>query len=225
MKLHLRRFGNGFLFTSLPFLVAAFFIAGCATPPVLEATGASDSLLSCPELQAQYNAVQRVSINADREKGLTQGNLLRAVLFWPSIIGTASNANEAIAAADKRLKVLEGIMQPKQCAVPEGPAGASAKSPLPFFKGVVLERRDIAASETMTPLPMRGGGFITVPTGSRASSIITVRDSQGQTRRLVSPVKFEVGSCVEVMGPNTLPRGLLDFEAGEVNAQATESCN
>jgi hypothetical protein len=209
---------------SFTLTVLALLIAGCATPPVLEATTASDALLSCPDLQAQYNAAQRVAINADKEKGLTQGNLLRAVFFWPSIIGTASNANEAIAAAEKRRKVLEELMQPKQCAVPEGSAGSSVPNPVQFFKGVVLERKDIASTETMTPVPMRGGGFITVPTGSRATSILTIRDSRGQTRRLVSAEKFEVGACVAVFGPNTLPRGLLDFEAGEVVAQAGEGC-
>lgn len=206
-------------------LLATVFAAGCASPPVLVATMASDAQLSCPELQVQYSQAQRVWVNARKEKGLSEGNVYRALLFWPALVATQMNASESSAAADKRMQVLADLMQKQQpCAVPEGPMAGAANGPIPFFKGVVLERRDIASTQMMTPVPMPGGGFITVPTGSAAKSILTVRDLRGMTRRLVSSTPFEVGACIEVFGPATLPRGLLDFETGEVSAQAAGGC-
>ena len=55
---------------------------------------------------------------ADGEKGVTGGNVAR-LLFWPSIVGTYLNANEAIQAADSRTVHLANIMRNKNCEVPK----------------------------------------------------------------------------------------------------------
>ena len=44
--------------------------------------------------------------------------MVRALLFWPAILGTAANANEAIAAADTRKAFLANQMTAKNCALP-----------------------------------------------------------------------------------------------------------
>ena len=54
------------------------------------------------------------------EKGVTGGNVAR-LLFWPSIIGTYMNANEAIAAAENRKVHLVNVMMNKKCPVPNLP--------------------------------------------------------------------------------------------------------
>ena len=46
---------------------------------------------------------------------------MRALFFWPAILGTAANANEAIAAADSRKVNLANIMHQKNCAIPASP--------------------------------------------------------------------------------------------------------
>jgi translation initiation factor IF-3 len=43
------------------------------------------------------------------------------LLFWPSIIGTYMNANEAIAAAENRKVHLVNVMMNKKCPVPNLP--------------------------------------------------------------------------------------------------------
>ena len=81
-------------------VVSMFMLGGCATPTVVQTVKPGDFELSCAQLQNEYSDAQRYREEADREKGVTGGNFVRALFFWPAILGTASNANEAIAAAD-----------------------------------------------------------------------------------------------------------------------------
>jgi hypothetical protein len=78
-----------------------------------------DPGLSCAQLQNEYTDVQRLKKVAEEEKGVTGGNVARALLFWPAIIGTAMNANEAIAAADNRSVHLSNLMAQIKCEIPK----------------------------------------------------------------------------------------------------------
>ena len=92
--------------------------AGCATPTVVETVQPGDPDLSCPQLQDEYAEATKLKKAAKSEKGVTAGNVAR-ILFWPSIVATHLNANEAIAAADTRRVHLASLMSQKNCAVPE----------------------------------------------------------------------------------------------------------
>ncbi len=108
------------------------FLAGCATPTVVQSVRSGDSGLSCVQLQNEYSDVQRFRDAADREKGVTGGNVARALLFWPAVLGTFSNANEAIAAAEARKVHLANIMNQRRCgepaSLPTARTDADAKS-------------------------------------------------------------------------------------------------
>ena len=101
---------------------------GCASPTVVQSVKAGDAGLTCPQLQNEYQDAERFKVEADKEKGMTGGNVARALLFWPAILGSYSNANEAIAAADNRKVHLANLMNQKNCAIPglSAPAPASA---------------------------------------------------------------------------------------------------
>jgi hypothetical protein len=88
--------------------LSLILLAGCATPTVVQTVKPGDSGLSCAQLQNEF---------ADAEKGVTGGNVAR-LLFWPAIVGTTMNANEAIAAADNRKVHLANLMNQNKCAVP-----------------------------------------------------------------------------------------------------------
>ena len=94
-------------------------VAGCATPTVVQSVKPGDNGLTCAQLQNEYSDMQRFRDEADKEKGMTGGNVARALLFWPAILGTFSNANEAIAAADTRKVHLANLMNQKSCTIPE----------------------------------------------------------------------------------------------------------
>jgi hypothetical protein len=115
-------------------LVAATLLLGaCASPTVVQAVKPNDASLNCAQLQNEYTEAEGFRVAADNEKSVTGGNVLRAVLFWPAILGTASNANEAIAAANSRKVYLANLMSQKNCAIPSttsttSPAPANAAS-------------------------------------------------------------------------------------------------
>ena len=94
-------------------------LAGCATPTVTQVVKPGDTGLSCAQLQNEYSDVQRLKKEADAEKSVTGGNVARAIFFWPAIIGTAMNANEAIAAADNRAVHLSNLMVQAKCEIPK----------------------------------------------------------------------------------------------------------
>lgn len=99
-------------------LIAAAILAGCASPTVVQSVKPGDSGLSCSQLQNEYSDTDRFKKEAEAEKGVTGGNVAR-LLFWPSIVGTYMNANEAIAAADNRRVHLANLMTQKSCEIPK----------------------------------------------------------------------------------------------------------
>lgn len=52
---------------------------------------------------------------ARKEKGVTGTNVAAALLFWPAMIATYQNANEAIEAAQKRKSKLTDLYNQKGC--------------------------------------------------------------------------------------------------------------
>ncbi|MDO9313620.1 MAG: hypothetical protein Q7T97_03615 [Burkholderiaceae bacterium] len=101
-------------------LFVAALVAGlsaCASPTVVQSVKPGDTGLSCGQLQNDFADADKFKTEAAAEKGVTGGNVAR-LLFWPSIIGTYMNANEAMAAADNRKVHLSNLMTQKNCAIP-----------------------------------------------------------------------------------------------------------
>jgi hypothetical protein len=101
--------------------LTSVLLCACATPTVVQSVKPGDYGLTCAQLQNEFADAERFRAEADAEKSVTGGNVVRALLFWPAILGTASNANEAIAAADSRKVNLANIMNQKNCAIPITP--------------------------------------------------------------------------------------------------------
>ena len=99
------------LMFALPFLL----LAGCSKPTVVEVLMPGDEELNCGQLKNAYAEAERFKEEAKGEKGVTGGNTARALLFWPAIVGTYMNSNEAIQAADSRKVHLMNIMRDKAC--------------------------------------------------------------------------------------------------------------
>nr|WP_315226023.1 hypothetical protein [uncultured Limnohabitans sp.] len=92
-------------------------LAGCASPTVVQTIKPGDMGLTCPQLQNEYSDAERFKKEADAEKGVTGGNVAR-LLFWPAIVGTHMNANEAISAAENRKVHLTNMMMQQKCELP-----------------------------------------------------------------------------------------------------------
>ncbi len=109
----------------LAFVAGVAVLAGCASPTVVQSVKPNDSTLTCAQLQNEFNEAEQFKKEADAEKGVTGGNALR-LLFWPAIIKTQMNANEATAAADNRKVHIANLMSQKSCPTPVSATPATA---------------------------------------------------------------------------------------------------
>ncbi len=91
--------------------------AGCATPEVVQVRQAGDGDLNCEQLKEQYVDAQEFEAKARKERGVTGTNVAAAVLFWPALIGTNSNTEDAINAAQDRQRRLEKLAADKKCSL------------------------------------------------------------------------------------------------------------
>ena len=107
------------------FVLGVAALTGCASPTVVQSVKPNDNTLSCAQLQNEFNEAEQFKKDADSEKGVTGGNALR-LLFWPAIIKTQMNANEAISAADNRKVHIANLMSQKNCPTPVSAAPAPA---------------------------------------------------------------------------------------------------
>ncbi len=88
-------------------------LLGCAHPPVVESVQSGDYDMTCVELAMAITDAKRFKAEAKSKKGFTGGNVARGILLWPTILGTYSNVNEAIQAADNRIAHLSRIKEEK----------------------------------------------------------------------------------------------------------------
>lgn len=116
---------------TISIMLAAAVVAGCATPTVVQTAKPGDAQLSCAQLQNEYADADRFRWEARRHRGLTGGNVARAILFWPAVLGTFANANEAIAAADTRKVYLANIMNQQNCPIPGVTPSGPSQAPRP----------------------------------------------------------------------------------------------
>jgi hypothetical protein len=111
-------------------IITSLLLCACASPTVVKSVKPNDSGLNCLQLQNEFTEAEQLKAAAQKEKGMTGGNVVRALFFWPAILGTASNANEAIAAADTRMTYLATLMAQKNCNATTAEVPAKIAAPV-----------------------------------------------------------------------------------------------
>ena len=96
--------------------VATLGLGGCATPKVVESEQVGDSQLSCAQINAELREAARFEEAARKDRGVTGTNVAAAVFFWPALIGTYANTQEAIDAAKSRKEHLSQLHRDKNCS-------------------------------------------------------------------------------------------------------------
>lgn len=94
---------------------AALLLQACATPHVVQTKKITDNQLSCEQLKAEIAEAEEFEKKARAERKVTGKNVAAAVFFWPALLGTYSNTEEAIDAAKERQSILTDIYQKKNC--------------------------------------------------------------------------------------------------------------
>ena len=95
--------------------VTVAFLGGCASPTVVESKQSSDRMMSCDALKTAYGEAKDFESKARKERGLTGTNVAAAIFFWPAMLGTYKNTEDAMEAAKERQKHLESIAAEKKC--------------------------------------------------------------------------------------------------------------
>ena len=96
-------------------VAAIALLSACASPTVVQQRQAYDADMNCVQLKEAYAEAQDFEAKARKERGVTGTNVAAAVFFWPAMIGTYKNTEDAIEAAKKRQSHLEKIAENKQC--------------------------------------------------------------------------------------------------------------
>ncbi|MEO1040495.1 MAG: hypothetical protein AAFX09_13230 [Pseudomonadota bacterium] len=94
----------------------ALSVSACATPEVVDVRQPGDRNLTCAQLEDQIDAASNFEEDARDERGVTGENIAAAVFFWPGLIATYANTEDAIDAAEDRRDHLMAIYEDKGCA-------------------------------------------------------------------------------------------------------------
>ena len=95
--------------------ISIILLNSCAEPTVVQVVMPGDRELNCGQLKNAVAETERFKREAENVKGGTGGNITRGIFFWPAIVQSYSNANEAIAAANSRKVHLFNIMNDRKC--------------------------------------------------------------------------------------------------------------
>ncbi len=75
-----------------------------------------DENLTCDELVLAMREAARFEEDARQDRGVTGTNVAAAVFFWPGLIGTYANTEEAMDAARDRQEYLSDLYSQKNCS-------------------------------------------------------------------------------------------------------------
>ena len=121
------KFGRGFGMGAIAVAIMSL-LAGCATPTVVQSVQPKDAQLACEDLQKESAEAERLRGAAEASKGSAGGNVIMAVIFFPSVLLTYDNVRTAIKAAEARKDHLKEVMTRKGCRVAAAePAPAKGK--------------------------------------------------------------------------------------------------
>jgi len=103
------------ILTNLLLYAGVALLYSCAEPTVVQVIMPGDQELNCGQLKNAVAETERFKREAENVKGGTGDNITRGIFFWPAIVQSYSNANEAIAAANSRKVHLFNIMNERKC--------------------------------------------------------------------------------------------------------------
>ena len=99
----------------LVLLAMTSLLCACASSVSVQRVQAGDENLSCESLATAMQDADKFRVDAQQKKGVTGTNTAAALLFWPALLVTYSDANAAIQAADTRKQRLAELRVKKGC--------------------------------------------------------------------------------------------------------------
>ena len=98
------------------FSFLVLFLNTCATPHVVSVVGPNDSSLSCKQLETEISTASKYARDAKAERSFGSKTNIASFIFWlPGVVATQMNADEAVKAANERIKHLTKLKDKKKC--------------------------------------------------------------------------------------------------------------
>jgi hypothetical protein len=104
---------------TLTYIAIMIFCVSCATPKAMDIRRADDDVMTCNELKL---ALEHASLNEDiahSEKGMTDGNILSGLFFFPAYFVTYGTSVHAQYNASERKYHLISLLKTKGCSRPK----------------------------------------------------------------------------------------------------------
>lgn len=101
----------------LTVIASAILLTGCATPTVVETRKSGDLQLTCDQIKLEIAEAERFDKEARKERTVTGTNVAAAIFFWPALLGTYSNTEQAINAAKERRDNMFKLADSKGCKI------------------------------------------------------------------------------------------------------------
>lgn len=102
----------------LSLIVSAVVLStvGCVSSPKVEKVKLGDNELSCKELVTQIEEADSFKKTGEGNKSVNKDNVIAGVFFFPALVSTYLDANDAIKAAEDRKANLTQIYNEKKCS-------------------------------------------------------------------------------------------------------------
>ena len=100
----------------LALVISLALLAGCASPTVVQTRQISDENLNCTQLIQATEEAQQFERESRGERKVTGTNVAAAILFWPGLLATYVNTDDAIDAAKERQTFLRKLYDRKGCS-------------------------------------------------------------------------------------------------------------
>ena len=102
-------------FTGVAILACAFMASACTTTQKVSPVQPGDKNLSCAQLTAEFNKLDEIKKDADRDGGVNTANVAAVLFFWPAAVGNWMNARDARQLVEDRREHLMKIHESKNC--------------------------------------------------------------------------------------------------------------
>ena len=96
-------------------IAAALMVSACTSSEKVSVMQPGDEKMSCAELENEFERLETVKRDAERDGGVNTANVAAVVFFWPAAVGNWINAEEAQELVEDRRQHLMGIYSDKNC--------------------------------------------------------------------------------------------------------------
>ena len=105
-------------FGSAAIMAGALMATACTTTQKVSPVQPGDRNMNCAQLTAEFDKLEDIKNDADKDGGVNTANVAAVLFFWPAAVGNWMNAKDARDLVEKRREHLMKIYDSKNCTTP-----------------------------------------------------------------------------------------------------------